>query len=200
MMQAATMTPETSTFKDLLVKRAPFLVSIALAIVIADQWTKYLAVKHLTHSFAEQTDWQRFVSGNHPVPRNGVVVVDGMWDFTYVENPGAAWGLLSRANEKFRAPFFIVVSIVASFLILNYYVRSPEALKMRRWALALVFGGAIGNFIDRIRLGYVIDFIDWHWFDKATWPTFNIADAGISIGVAMMIAEMLFKKPQPKGV
>ena len=87
-----------------------------------------------------------------------------------------------------------MVSIVASFLILNYYVRSPEALKMRRWALALVFGGAIGNFIDRIRLGYVIDFIDWHMKDSYHWPTFNVADAAISIGVVLLLIESFVYK------
>ena len=55
----------------------------------------------------------------------------------------------------------------------------------------MILGGAIGNFVDRLRLGYVIDFIDWHWYDAYTWPTFNIADSGISVGVVLMFFEML---------
>ena len=60
----------------------------------------------------------------------------------------------------------------------------------------MVFGGAIGNFLDRVRLGYVIDFIDWHWYDKATWPTFNVADAGISIGVGLLLLELVISRPE----
>jgi len=66
--------------------------------------------------------------------------------------------------------------------------------------LALVFGGAVGNFLDRIRLGYVIDFIDWHWLkDGPSWPTFNIADSGITVGVTLMVLDMLFAKSVKKG-
>jgi signal peptidase II len=182
----------------MLIKRLPFLSVVTVISVIADQLTKFYAIKNLTHSFGEQTDWQRFVAGGHPAARAPVTVVKGIWDFQYVENPGAAWGLLSRANESFRAPFFVVVSIVASVLILNYYVRSPEKLAIRRWALALVFGGAVGNFIDRVRMGYVIDFIDWHWQDTYHWPTFNVADAAISIGVVLLLIEsFIYKEEKP---
>jgi signal peptidase II len=201
MIEATMSNNPTNSFKALLIKRLPFLLVIAVSIVLVDQWTKFLAIKHLTHSFSEQSDWRRFVDGGHPVPRSGgSTVVDGLWSFQYVENPGAAWGLLSGTNESFRAPFFVIVSIIASVLILNYYVRSPEQLGIRRWALALVFGGALGNFIDRIRLSYVIDFIDWHFQDKWHWPTFNVADAAISIGVVLLLIESFVykEKPDPK--
>lgn len=198
MSEVAINAAPSGTFKELLLKRLPFLLVIAVTVIVSDQVTKYMAVKNLTHSFGDQTDWRRFVEGGHPVARSGYSVIDGVWDFQYVENPGAAWGLLSRANESFRAPFFVVVSIIASVLILNYYVRSPERLAIRRWALALVFGGAIGNFIDRIRLSYVIDFIDWHWKDKWHWPTFNIADAAISIGVVLLLIESFVERPEKK--
>ncbi len=194
----ATANSTDAPFKEALRKRLPFLLAVALTVLVSDQATKYLAVKHLTHSFGEQTDWQRFTGSAHPVPKSSVSVVDGVWDFQYVENPGAAWGLLSRASESFRAPFFLIVSLLASALILNYYVRSPERFWMRRWALALVFGGAIGNFIDRIRLGYVIDFIDWHWREAYHWPTFNVADAAISIGVVLLLIESFTVKEEKK--
>lgn len=197
-MTEAAVSVENESFKALFIKRLPFLLAIAITVVVADQWSKYLAVKHLTHSFGDQTDWRRFMDGGHPVPRTGVTVVNGVWDFQYVENPGAAWGLLSRADEKFRAPFFIIVSIIATVLIVSYYVRAPERLAIRRWALALVFGGAIGNFLDRIRLSYVIDFIDWHWQDKWHWPTFNVADAAISIGVVLLLIESFLERPEKK--
>ena len=192
-------TPATESFKDQLIKRLPFISVITVISVIADQLTKYYAIKHLTHSFGEQTDWQRFVVGGHPAARAPISIIKGLWNFQYVENPGAAWGLLSRANESFRAPFFVVVSIVAAVLIMNYYVRSPEHLAIRRWALALVFGGAVGNFIDRVRMGYVIDFVDWHWQDAYHWPTFNVADAFISIGVVLLLIEsFIYKEEKPE--
>ena len=62
----------------------------------------------------------------------------------------------------------------------------------------MILGGAIGNFVDRLRLGYVIDFIDWHWYDAYTWPTFNIADSGISVGVVFMFFEMLRQAKEEK--
>jgi signal peptidase II len=182
------------SFRDAAFRRLPFLLAIAFVALVADQVTKYYAVKTLTHSFGEQTDWQRFLSGAHPVPMASVPIIDGFWDHQYVENPGAAWGLLSRANESFRAPFFLVVSLIASALILNYYIRSPERFWMRRWALSLVFGGAVGNFVDRIRFGYVIDFIDWHYKEAYHWPTFNVADAAISIGVILLLIESFVVK------
>ena len=63
----------------------------------------------------------------------------------------------------------------------------------------LVFAGALGNFLDRARFGYVIDFIEWHWYQKASWPVFNIADSSISTGVVMMLIEMSFKRPTAAG-
>ena len=75
--------------------------------------------------------------------------------------------------------------------IIVYVKKSLPEQKLLRLALALVFGGAIGNFLDRVRLGYVIDFIDWHWYNKFTWPTFNVADAAISVGVGLLIVDMI---------
>ena len=192
---SVTATNEVFDWKQVMIKRLPFLLVIAVIVLVADQASKYWAVKNLTHSFGDQSDWQRFMTAIHPVPKSGITIIGGMWDFQYVENPGAAWGLLSRASESFRVPFFLVVSLVASCLILYYYLKAPAHMWMRRWAFALVFGGAIGNFIDRIRLGYVIDFIDWHWRDSH-WPTFNVADAAISIGVALLLIESFTMKEE----
>lgn len=83
--------------------------------------------------------------------------------------------------------------------IVVYFLRTQKDQWLLRFALALVFGGAIGNFADRIRLGYVIDFIEWHWYDKASWPTFNVADSAISVGVCLMILDMFLHRSHQEG-
>lgn len=183
--------------------------AVAAVVVVLDQLSKYLAVAHLTRAFDVYSGeslgfgerlW-RFFWTEHPRPSQSVAVLESFWHFNYAENPGAAWSFLANAPGWFRAPFFLIVSIAAMVFIVFYFRRTDPGQGMLRVALALVFGGAIGNFLDRARLGYVIDFIDWHWFDKATWPTFNVADAGISVGVGIMILDMLLhreKKASPE--
>lgn len=182
------------------------LVGIFLFVVVFDQITKFLAVEHLTLAFqraAADDFWSKlkvFLSVKHlyPVRTEPIQVIDGLWQHVYVENPGAAWGLLSRAPEWFRVPFFHAVSAAAIVFIVVFFVRLKENQVLLATALAFVLGGAVGNFIDRIARSYVIDFIDWHWYDnpRLHWPTFNIADSAIVLGVGLMVGEMLFaKKP-----
>ncbi|MBI3179630.1 MAG: signal peptidase II [Deltaproteobacteria bacterium] len=179
-----------------------WFVGLCMFVVVFDQVSKYYAVAHLTRAFeaaggeplgfAERLD--RFCWTEHPVRSEPVAVLDNFWHFRYAENPGAAWSFLAGAPQWFRTPFLLLISVAAMVFIVVYYRRTTEAQRLLRVALALVFGGAVGNFFDRVRLGYVIDFIDWHWYDKATWPTFNVADSAISVGVALMILEMLWHK------
>jgi len=88
--------------------------------------------------------------------------------------------------------------------IFSYYRKLRMDQRYLQIALALVLGGAVGNAIDRLLRGYVIDFIDWHWFDPdwlrpaLHWPTFNVADSGITVGLAMLFLEMLFAKKPAK--
>ena len=182
--------------------------------VVADQVTKYLAVEHLTaafiaaraHTFPDKVS--AFVEQKellerglaNPVP----VTVTPFWQHRYTQNRGAAWGVLSGAGEQFRVPFFYLVSIAAVIFIFSYYRKLRTEQRYLQIALALVLGGAIGNAIDRILRGYVIDFIDWHWFDphwlrpSLHWPNFNVADSGITVGLAMLFLEMLFAKKPAK--
>ncbi|MDP7037945.1 MAG: signal peptidase II [Myxococcota bacterium] len=175
---------------------------IALVVCILDQWSKFWAVSRLTQafqgtngnalSFAEKVD--KFLWFKHP-PRSGSVdILKDFWSFRYVENPGAAWGFLASSDHAWRTPFFLVVALIAMVFIVYLYKSAELDQLFYRLALALVFGGAWGNFIDRVRLGYVIDFIDWH-YKQHRWPTFNIADAAITIGAVLMIADIfLYKK------
>lgn len=128
-----------------------------------------------------------------------LTVVDGYWDHIYRRNPGAAWSFMADADETFRKAFFIGTSFLTMGLILWFlYKAEPGQLRLSV-ALSLVLGGAIGNLIDRIAYGYVIDFIAWHVGDSY-WPTFNIADAVIVAGVVLMAIELIFAKEEPKVV
>jgi signal peptidase II len=173
--------------------------AIAAIIVILDQWSKYWAVSALTSAFSTGTDlFSRlalFQSEKHPAAVRVISVLDDFWHFRYAENPGAAFSFLASADSSWRVPFFLVVSVVAMAAILWYYRNSKPEHVVFRCSLALVFGGAIGNLIDRARLGYVIDFISWHWYEKAAWPTFNIADSAISVGVVLLLISS-FKQDQ----
>lgn len=189
------------------------LAMVAGGVLVFDQVTKYLAVAHLTQAFAyarAQTfggKLKAFVAEKDLLERGlndtrPVIVVEQFWQHRYTQNRGAAWGILAGAGESFRVPFFYLVSIGAVIFIFFYYRKLEAKQRYLQIALALVLGGALGNAIDRLLRGYVIDFIDWHWFDPTWahpgrhWPTFNVADSGISVGLVLLFLEMFFvKKP-----
>ncbi len=125
------------------------------------------------------------------ITNRDVEIIEGYWDFQYTRNPGAAFGFLADSDSPYRKPFFIVISIIAMGLIL-YIIRTISLQQqIMLWGLSLIAGGAIGNFIDRIRFSYVIDFILWKYTDAHRWPTFNVADALIVAGVGLMFIEIL---------
>jgi len=124
-----------------------------------------------------------------------VTILENFFHFTYVRNQGAAFGILS--DSAYRLPFFIIVSLVAVIGIVWYYSKLTPQQKLLRYALALILSGAIGNLIDRIRLGEVIDFIDVHWY-QYHWPAFNIADSAISIGVTLLLIDLWREEKQRK--
>jgi signal peptidase II len=112
-----------------------------------------------------------------------------VWRMNYVENPGAAWGLFRGFSPGFRNFFFTLVSLGAVAFILVYYRRVAEDQRFLQVALAFVLAGAVGNFIDRLARRYVIDFVEWYWWNRpdVRWPTFNLADSLIVVGVAMLM-------------
>jgi signal peptidase II len=122
-----------------------------------------------------------------------VQLVPGCLRLVYAENPGAAWGLLARADPSFRFYFIAVVNIVASCLMIWAIWTGWMGSLLSTWALAAVLGGAIGNVVDRALWRVVVDFIlmyvgDWRW------PVYNVADIGITCGVVVIMAEMLFRR------
>jgi len=138
---------------------------LSLIIIILDQLTKDIASSNL----------ELF----------NPVTVFPMFNFTLMHNTGAAFSFLSDAGGWQRWFFTILASVVSIGLVIWIYKLKPEE-KATALSLAFILGGAIGNLIDRIRLGYVVDFIDVY-YDTAHWPAFNIADSAIFIGAAIMI-------------
>lgn len=120
-----------------------------------------------------------------------IEVIPGYWDYQYTRNPGAAFSFLADADSSFRKPFFIGVSALAVVIIFWILVGVKLRQQLLIWSLSLVCSGAIGNLIDRVRFEYVIDFIVWKYTDAYRWPTFNLADAFICIGVGLMVIEMI---------
>lgn len=117
-----------------------------------------------------------------------IPVIDGLFSFTYLRNRGAAFSFLS--NASWRLPFFIVVTLVAGIVILVAMKKMRDDQKLAQSALAMIFSGAMGNLVDRIRLGEVIDFLDVYW-NSYHWPAFNVADSLICVGVALVALDML---------
>lgn len=120
-----------------------------------------------------------------------VVVISDVWEYEYAENRGAAFSFMADAGGHVRGPFFIVVSIIALLTILYILWGVPLGQQLGVWGLSLIAAGALGNFADRLRLGYVVDFIVWKYTDAHRWPTFNIADVLICIGVGLMLLELM---------
>jgi len=119
------------------------------------------------------------------------------------KNRGGAWGLLQSTSENVRRPFFLLVSVAAIAFIMTLYRRLQPRQRALKWGLPLVLGGALGNVFDRIRYGHVIDFIDAHLIYKGVekhWPTFNVADVAICVGVGLMAIDMFASKRGPRPV
>ncbi len=118
-------------------------------------------------------------------------IVHGLLNLTRVHNTGAAFGFLAGQPSILRTLFFLGVSLLAMGVVLWMLFRLPPDQKVELVALSLIFGGALGNFIDRARLGEVIDFIDVY-YRTYHWPAFNVADSAITIGVILLLYRLVF--------
>jgi len=120
-------------------------------------------------------------------------VIDGFLNLVYVMNPGAAFGFLANMSETFRYVFFIGMTALVILLILYYIIKSKSQNMLYIISLTLIFAGAVGNLIDRIRFGAVVDFLDVY-IGNAHWPAFNVADSSITIGAVLMIWGMIVQR------
>lgn len=144
---------------------------VSLAVLVFDQISKALVRLYLT-------------------PFDSVQIVTNLVDFTHVENKGVAFGLLNDANLPFKGGLTSALAVVALIGITLYarHIRREEWVA--RLGLSLILGGAVGNLIDRVRVGYVVDFVDVYWRTWHFWA-FNVADASITIGAILVFLDLL---------
>lgn len=146
---------------------------ISIIVVILDQVTKNYILS--AFEYGESVD-----------------VIHDFFNITYVRNYGAAFGMLAKLEPKIRDVFFLMMPPFAMTVILIMLKVAPNHETIRKWALCAVFAGALGNYIDRIRFGYVVDFLDFHYYQQYAWPAFNVADMSIVCGVSVLILLELF--------
>jgi signal peptidase II len=115
-------------------------------------------------------------------------IVPGLIDLTHVRNPGGAFSVLAGASSDWRMPFFLGAGALAVGLLLVFYRRLPPQARLSAKAIGMIMGGALGNLTDRVVHGEVIDWLDVH-LGTYTWPTFNVADSCIVVGVGILILE-----------
>jgi signal peptidase II len=118
-----------------------------------------------------------------------IPVIQGFFSITYVRNPGAAFGFLADASPLFRSIFFVAVTGLAVILVVQDIWKSRAEEPLLTFALSLILSGAVGNLIDRVRLGEVIDFLDVY-IGSTHWPAFNVADSAISVGAVILFIEL----------
>lgn len=152
-------------------------LGLSALLVAIDQWTKAVALASLEYL--------------KPVP-----FIDGFWNWTLVHNYGAAFSFLSDAGGWQRW-FFTGLAIVISLGLAVWLARTPRGDWRTALPFALVVAGAVGNVIDRIRFGYVVDFVDWY-VGRHHWPAFNVADSAIVAGAVLLVL-FSFKAPPAPG-
>src|SRR5512147_246372 len=152
------------------------LAFIGVTVVVVDQVTKLWIVQSMRL-------------------HESIPIVPNLFSLTYIRNPGAAFGLLAGSSNAFRMAFFAVTSLFALALLGTILFRLPEKDWIGQVSIAGILGGAIGNLIDRLRFGEVIDFLDVY-VESYHWPAFNVADSAISVGVVCLIIHFAFERKE----
>ncbi len=151
-------------------ERMPYL-ALSGGVVLVDRLTKFLID-------------QRFGLGE------SLPIIADFFNLTYVRNTGVAFGIFASADSRYRVIVLSGFAVAAAVMVTVYSFRSPIGQRILQTGLALIFGGAIGNLYDRLLYGYVVDFLEFH-LGAYYWPTFNIADTAISVGVACLGVEII---------
>jgi len=157
-------------------KRYLLLAFLGVAIVVVDQVTKYWIMQSMRL-------------------HESIPIIPNLFSLTYIRNPGAAFGLLAGSSNAFRMVFFGITSLFALALLGTILFRLPEKDWVGQLSIAGILGGAIGNLIDRLRFGEVIDFLDVY-VESYHWPAFNVADSAITVGVACLIIHFAFERKE----
>jgi len=154
-------------------KKLALLIPIALVGAALDLYSK---------SWAAST-----LMGSMPMD-----IIDGCFALRYVENTGMAWGM----GKGLSIAVFLAMHVVALSVLIYFVWKVPARFRLLHVSLGLITAGALGNLTDRLRLGYVVDFIDWY-YKGHHWPTFNLADVYITVGVSFLLIIMLFSRQDP---
>jgi len=149
--------------------RLPHLV-LVIGIVALDRWTKFLIQSRFDLD-------------------DSVSVIDGFFNITYVRNTGIAFGIFSSISSSAKSMVLSAFAALAAALVIAYSFRTPLRDRLLHVALALILGGALGNLYDRLAYGYVVDFLEFY-VRTYSWPSFNVADSAISIGVILLAIEI----------
>ncbi len=157
-------------------KRWSILAAVIGLGVAVDQGTKHLADSELRS-------------------RGIVILIDGFLDLRYSRNPGVFFGFGAQMSDLTRSVVIIGASLIAVAMITYLFQKSDPGQRLLRWALMLLLAGALGNLVDRVRTGDVIDFLHLHWREDFHWATFNVADVCIAIGVCLLVIEMVQPRP-----
>ena len=156
-------------------KNLPF-VSLVVSLVLADQLSKWLVARHLP----------LYSSRN---------VIPGFFNLTHIHNRGAIFGFFSGSGSGAVFIALTAASFLALGLVIFYFVKTPAAERSLKLALSLIMAGALGNQVDRVLRGYVIDFLDFH-IKNRHWPFFNVADSCITVGAVLLLILLLVRKPE----
>ena len=159
------------------IRRYGVLGVVVLTIIVIDQITK------------------AYIDGSMYLHQS-ISIIPGYFNLTYIRNPGAAFGIMGTTSSGFRLVFFFLTSILAMGLLITIFLRLDPGDWWGQLTIASIFGGAIGNFIDRLQYGEVIDFLDFY-INGYHWPAFNVADSAISVGVVSLLLLFAFEKRKP---
>lgn len=150
--------------------RLPYLLAAA-ATLILDRWSKVV----IQHRFSLD---------------ESMTVVDGFFNITYVRNTGVAFGIFSSISSPAKSVLLSLFTLLAAFVVVAYSLRNSAGNRLLQMSLALILGGALGNLYDRLAYGYVVDFLEFY-VGSYHWPSFNVADSAITVGVALLAFEII---------
>ncbi len=155
-------------------KHRSFYFLLVLVLLIVDQITKALVFKKIA-----------FLSSQSIIP--------GFFNLTHIHNRGAIFGFFSQSDSQLLHIVLLLATLVALALVVYYFFTTPPAEKLAKISLSLILAGALGNLIDRVFRGYVIDFLDLY-IKKWHWPSFNVADSCVTIGAFLLVFIVFFKR------
>jgi signal peptidase II len=150
--------------------RLPYILMV-FAVLVLDRWTKALVQARFDLN-------------------DSITVIDGFFNITYVRNTGVAFGIFDPISLPAKSLLLSAFTALAAVVVTVYSVRSPAHNRLLQVALALILGGALGNLYDRLAYSYVVDFLEFY-VGSHHWPSFNVADSAISIGVALLAIEII---------